>query len=532
MMGRILFTDGIFHSGKDETDTFCYMAVERGKIIGTYQTKPEWAGRCREISLRGQHVYPCLIDAHVHMLQTIAVAAMGFSVCQITEEGVKPDDLAGVEERIRAYAKGQKANAIIAASNYILSAVKERRLPTKTELDDWGGGRAVVVYNIDGHSSALSTEMLKKIGIEPEGHDGILSGEAHERVQGKLTDVIASSITLPILAKGIANFHNMCAEYGIALVGALEGNGDSAKDKTMGLIVGLARRSDVGVRFYFQYMDQEKAGKFAKYQKNPRIGGCGDWEMDGSVGSHSAAFCVPFRDTGNVSDCYYSQEEVDQAVQTFDRAGYQIASHAIGDRAVERILKALSGTDSNRMHRIEHCEFVTDETLKILLELGKNKLAVVMQPGYSWIDRHYLHTYEQFLAPECMEEMRLRSLYDGGLCVCGSSDSPVQDMNPYVQMLGMVDFYIPGESLTAYEAFRTYTANPAKAMREEESYGTLEVGKRADFFVAEKDFFRLSAKEIGEFRPTRTYYGGKPYRHKAGGGWGLLKMLLKIPKAV
>ena len=181
-MGRILFTDGIFHSGKTETDVFHHMAVERGRIVGTYQTKPEWGRPCREISLRGQHVYPCLIDAHVHLLQTIAVQAMGVSVCEITKDGVRPDDLAGAERRIRDYAAEQGKNAIIAASNYIVSTIKERRLPTKTELDVWGGGRPVVVYNIDGHSSALSTEMLKKIGIVPDGHDGILMGEAHERV--------------------------------------------------------------------------------------------------------------------------------------------------------------------------------------------------------------------------------------------------------------------------------------------------------------------------------------------------------------
>jgi predicted amidohydrolase YtcJ len=531
-MSGILFTDGIFHSGKSEEDTFYCMAVEHGRIVGTYRSKPKRAGRYREVSLHGAHVYPCLIDAHVHLLHTIAAQAMGFSVCAITEDGVKPDCLAGVEQRIRDYAAGRKKGAMIAASNYIVSAVKERRLPTKEELDDWGGGRPVVVYNIDGHSSSLSTEMLRAAGLDPAGHDGILSGEAHERIQGKLTDIVASSVTLPVLARGIAAFHNRCADYGIALVGALEGNGDSGQDAATGLIVRLARRFDVGIRFYFQYMDRKKAEKFVKYQKHPRIGGCGDWEMDGAVGSHSAAFRLPFLDTRRTADCYYSQEETDEAVRLFDEAGWQIASHAIGDKAVERIVCALSKTTSGRMHRIEHCEFVTEETLQKLLALGGERLAVVMQPGYAWMDRRYLHTYEQFLDPGCMEEMRLRSFYDGGLCVCGSSDSPVQDMNPYTQMLGMVDFYRPDESLTPFQAFRAYTLYPAKAMGEESDYGTLEAGKRADFFTAASDFFRLSAQEIGQFRPAETYYGGKRYRRKSGSVSELVRMMFKKPENV
>lgn len=531
-MGKILFTDGIFHSGKSEEDVFHYLAVEDGRITGTYQDRPQDEKYSREFSLGGVHVYPCLIDSHVHLMFTIATAATGFPVCEITADGVQPHNLSGVERKIRDYVKGKKKDELIAASNYILSAMEERRLPTRAELDDWGGGRPIVIYNIDGHSSSLSTEMLCRIGINPDGHDGILSGEAHERVQGKLTDVIASSITLPVLAKGIANFHNTCAEYGITMVGALEGNGDSEQDATTALIVNLARRFDLNVRFYFQYMDSGKAEKFVGYQKHPRIGGCGDWEMDGSVGSHSAAFHLPYKDSGRTASCYYSQEEVNRAVQKMDQAGYQIASHAIGDRAVERILEALSQTASGRLHRIEHCEFVTEETLEKLLAWGRGRLAVVMQPGYAWIDRHYLHTYEQFLPEECMGEMRLRSFHDGGLCLCGSSDSPVQDMNPYVQMQGMVDFYQPKESLTAYEAFRAYTLHPARAMMEEADYGTLEVGKRADFFTAEKDFFHLPAGQVGEFRPSQTFYGGKPYRRKTGSVGELIKMMLRRPREI
>ena len=88
--------------------------------------------------------------------------------------------------------------------------------------------------------------------------------------------------------------------------------------------------------------------------------------------------------------------------------------------------------------------------------------------------------------------MRLKSLVDAGVCVCGSSDSPVQDMDPYLQMLGMVQFYHEEESLSPYQAFRCYTANAAKSIEEEAVRGTLEVGKAADFFTAGRDFFTLS----------------------------------------
>ena len=505
-MKKILFYDAIFHSGVSETDTFRFLEVTDGTITGTYQEKPADIRYSKEISLGGKHVYPCLIDGHVHMLFSIAVMAMGFNVCEITKDGVEPHDLAGVEKKIREYAAKKPKNAVIAAHNYILTAIDERRLPTRDELDDWAGGRPVVVYNIDGHCSALSTKMLLKLGIDPTQHNGLLTGEAHERVQGRLADIIGADMTLPLLAKGCANFQNACAEYGISVVGALEGNGDSPKDPTTSLIVKLARHFDVGVRFYFQYFDLKKAERFAKYQKRLRVGGCGDWEMDGATGSHSSAFYVPFRDTGTTAPCYYEQEVVDRVVMEADERGYQIASHAIGEAAIERIIAALNKTTSGRLHRIEHCEFHNDESLE---ELKKLRYAIMMQPGYAWIDKRYLNTYTQFLPQEIVDRLRFKTLYDAGICLCGSSDSPVQDLDPWLQMLGMAEFYIPEESITPYEAFRCYTINPARAILEEDERGTLEVGKAADFFTADADLFALDPKDIVSFRPVRNYYGGR-----------------------
>ena len=402
-------------------------------------------------------------------------------------------------------------------------------MPNKDELDDWAGGRAIVVYNIDGHSTALSSRMLEKIGEDSKKSNGILQGEDNERAQGRLLDVVGSSITLPVLARGIANFHNSCAEYGINIVAALEGNGDSEKDSSTKLIIQLARRFDMKIRLYLQYTDISRVEPFRKYMKNPRVGGCGDWEMDGATGSHSSAFRVPFLDTGKTAPCYFTQVEADGLVKTFSDGGYQIASHAIGECAVERLLDAFDKVDNGHFNRIEHCEFHDDAAFE---RLAQGRYAVMMQPGYAWIDKRYLHTYEQFLPKEICDRLKFKKLYDAGICLCGSSDSPVQDMDPYQQMLGMVQFYNEEESITPYEAMVTYTKNPAKALEEADEFGTLEPGKTADFFTADQDFFTLSPLEIAAFRPIQTYYGGTAYKKKKGTVGELLKLLLKKPQLI
>lgn len=258
----------------------------------------------------------------------------------------------------------------------------------------------------------------------------------------------------------------------------------------------------------------------------PRIGGCGQWEMDGSVGSHSAAFSVPFKDTGLQSPCYFEQSQVDAFVADAMKAGFQIGSHAIGDLAIDRLVRAYDRSydpESRMLHIIEHCEFPSAETFETIRQ---GRYAIMMQPGYAWIDKRFLHSYEQTLPQKILDEMKLKSFYDAGLCVCGSSDSPVQDLDPYLQMQGMTQFYNPEESLTPFEAFRCYTANAAKALMEEKERGTLEVGKTADFFTMDNDLFSADPSTISKLRPNQTYIRGKAWKQKSPSIWGLVRMML------
>ena len=526
-MKKILFTDAVIHTMEKKDTVASAMLVEEGRIK-MLDPAPEQMKGSRVVSLKGRHVYPCLIDGHVHLLYTVVLLAAGFDVCRILDGKVIPENMKGVERALRDFAATKAPDEIVVGNQYIMTAVQEHRLPTRKELDDWCGGRAAVIYTIDGHASALSSAMLKKLGLDIKG-DGVLTGEAHERIQGRITDLIAAGVTPGILARGIAIFHNLCADYGISCVGALDGNGDSEKDPTTKLILFLASRFDMDVRFYLQYMDIEKAQSLRRYQGRPRIGGCGDWEMDGSIGAHSAAFSRPYRDTGDCAPAYFTQEQVDAAVCEADRRGYQIASHAIGDLAVERIVRALGKTKSGRMHRIEHCEFTSDEMME---EIAREGYAVMAQPGYSWIDKRYLHTYERYLSPETLKQMRFADFLRRGICICGSSDSPVQSLDPWLQILGMTQFYREEESITPYEALRCYTVHPARALMEERERGMLLAGMRADFFTSDRDLFQLSPKELGNFRPLGTWYGGKPARRWKGTAGELAGMLLRRPKKV
>lgn len=532
MKESTLFYDGWFHPMKSESEVFRYLGVTDGKITWLSNNPPDEEYGQKQ-SLGGRHAYPAMIDSHLHLTYSLVLAASSFTVCEVKNGRIEPDTLTGVKEKIMQFSGSAGKSEILVGNNFIVSAMKEKRLPTRQELDEWSGGRAMVVYNIDGHSSSLSTAMLEKAGISSERGDGILKGKEHEFNQGKITTLIGKSVTPAKLAKGIANFTNECTKYGISHVCALDGNGDVEKDSLTRLMAQLFRRMELEVRFFPQYMDVEKAAYFRKYQRQPRIGGCGEWEMDGSVGSHSAAFYEPYADSGTTGECYYEADKLETVTRGAAGDGYQISSHAIGEAAIDRIagaMKEIPKPEKGPLHRIDHFEFPSEAAVRQVIE---ENLAVTVQPGFSWLDRHYLHSYRQFLPEKLIKrQVPLKRLMDAGVCVCGSSDSPVQSINPFEQMLGMVDFYIPEQSLSPYEALCTYTKNAALMLGESDEIGTLENGKRANFFLTEKDILNSDKNSIGSFEAEALYIDGKKREKKCGKTGELFSMLWKKPKRI
>ena len=522
MMQHCLFKEGYFHTMDTEDECYRYMGVTDGRISYLGDTRP--GGYFHECSLEERHVFPALIDSHLHLLYTMVLQAGSCVICEIRDGRVVPDTLDGVRQKIEEVCKTNRSKGIIVANQYIVSGIREGRMPNRQELDQWTEGRKIVLYNIDGHSSSMSTALMKELGIYQEGCDGILTGKDHEFIQGKVMESIGKAVTPKVLARGVANFTNLCIQYGIGGVCALDGSGDVPEDKLTRMLAKIASHMDIDVRLYPQFTDLTQAEQYRRYQSTPRVGGCGVWEMDGSVGSHSAAFYSPYRDTGTKGACYYTQEQVDDMLRKADEAGYQISSHAIGEAAIDRVLDGYAGFQPRRMHRIDHFEFPTPEAVKRIC--AEKNLAVTVQPGFSWIDRHYLKSYEQFLPDALIEQqVPLRTLMEHGVCVCGSSDSPVQEINPFDQMLGMIDFYRPEESLTMYQALCTYTKNPAAMLGEERDLGTLEVGKRANFLVSDQNLLELDRHTIGNVQIRQLYLDGKACRRKKGSVAEFLAMM-------
>lgn len=522
---RTLFHNGRFHTLRREGELAPSVTVEAGSIVALGQKPQGFSGRT--VDMGGAHMYPALIDAHLHMMDTIALTAMGERLCSFEGGGVQPADMAGVERRVREVAarRGAGKGTLLVFGSYVSAAMAEGRLPNRWQLDAWTGGADVWVMSIDGHSGSCSSALLEKLGLERVAPDGIFGGEAYDANLGRLTAHMASRMTPAALARGIAHFCNQCAGYGISTVCALEGCDSAARDRTGELAAFLAQRMPLDVRLFPQYMDEAKLARVRGRMGAARVGGCMRWELDGSVGSRTAAFSRPFSD-GTQGSLYFDTEELACAVGHFARQGYQVSAHAIGDAAIDQLVGVLAAVPGR--HRIDHLEFPSEAAVQWACSA---KPFITVQPGYSWIDARFLHGYERFLdAGQIASQVPLARLARSGVPLCGSSDSPVQTVDPFLQMRGMRQFAIPGQALTGFEALRTYTANGGEMLGEKK--GLLAEGYEASFFACDADLETCGADALEGLRARGLWLRGEAYRPFGGALATWARLLRTRPRPI
>lgn len=501
-MSRTLFENGTIHTFNKNFDTFSYMGVDNGKIVYLGNERPNGYKKC--VNLNGKHIAPTLYDSHIHMLYTIVLAGESFTLSEIKVGEVYPKTVDETLKRIECFAKAHSKNKVIVANGFIPSAFESPRLLTKAELDKVAPGKAVIIYTIDGHSSSLSSEMLKALNIESD--DGIMRGEAHEFIQGKVTDVIAKNLNVKNLAQGIASFVNTLRSYGMRGVSALDGNEDVEKDTLTDALAFIASKLPIDVAFFPEYQNYDRVKPFFKKQKVKRCGGCGAWELDGSVGSLSAAFYTPYKGSKDSGHTYYSYERVKAQVEKAISMDMLLTAHAIGPMAIDQIVNAYYENkeqlnNNTGLYRIDHFEFPTREAVEKAKEM---RLGISIQPGFSYIDKLALHSYEKYLTDEMLSLIvPLKEMVNSNALLLGSSDSPVQDLDPYLQMKGMINYYVKEQSLKPREAYCTYSVNPGIVRGEDWS---LHIGGDADFNIYSKD---MEKEELTKSDLTAHYIKGK-----------------------
>jgi predicted amidohydrolase YtcJ len=236
---------------------------------------------------------------------------------------------------------------------------------------------------------------------------------------------------------------------------------------------------------------------------------------DGGMMARTAALTWPYEGMDTAGQLQDDPDLMRAAIVDGHAAGWQLAVHAIGDRAVDFALDALAEAQHtvprpDARHRIEHCGLVRPEQLARIAELN---VIPVIQPTFLYA---YGDDYAKIMGPERSPWMyRGKSFLDRGIVVAGSSDRPVADGRPLRAIQFMAERKSkegnpigPDEAITVHQALAAYTTGAAYACRQENALGTITPGKLADFAILETNPLTTDISEIGDIKIAATVIDG------------------------
>jgi len=248
-------------------------------------------------------------------------------------------------------------------------------------------------------------------------------------------------------------------------------------------------------------------------------------QIDGALGSHGAWLLEPYADHEGTGLVLEPVEEIEETARIALRHGFQLATHAIGDRANREVLdlyeRAFAGypNPGELRWRIEHAQHLHPDDVPRFAALG---VVAAMQGVHCTSDAPWV---PKRLGPEraAAESYLWRSLIDSGAVVGNGTDTPVEDVDPIPSFYASVSrrladgsVFRPEQAMTREEALRSYTLDNAWAAFEEGSKGSLEPGKLADVVVLSLDVLRVPEDRIRDARVDLTIVGGEVRYRRQG----------------
>lgn len=501
------------------------VAITRGKIaaVGTTEEIQHWVGpQTKVIDLEGKFVLPGFNDAHTHL------ADAGQGSLSVNVEGTR--SVADFQQRIRARLSEFEPGTWVVGRGWDHSLWQENRMPTRADLDAVSTSHPMFFTRVDGHSAVANSLALERAGItrsseQPEGGeiardaDGEPTGWLKENATGLVSGLI-SAPTSEQRKRGLLLALAEAARYGVTSVQ------DNSSWEDFLALRELKQEGKLTLRVTEWLPFDAPLNRLEEMRKE---GGATDpWlktgalkgVTDGSGGSLSAAMLEPFANApDNHGILHYDPEQLKKMVVDRDAAGFQIALHAIGDRANRVALDAFEAAlkinkRRNARHKIEHAQFVHRDDFARFKELD---VIASMQPCHLLADMRWAPT---ILGPEReYEGYAVGTMRKAGARLAFGTDYPVEHINPLRGLYAAVtrEFedggpeggWLPGEKVSLEEAIHAYTLGSAFAEFEERRKGTLSPGKFADLIVLSQDITHVSPSELLRTDVLLTMVGGK-----------------------
>lgn len=484
------------------------------------------------VDLNGLTVIPGFNDCHCHIL------SLGLALRSLD---VSADAVATIEELKRAVAQraGESAaDTWVVGRGYDQNMLAEHRHPSRADLDEVAPNHPVVLYHTSGHvltcnSRALILAGLTSSSATPPG--GEIERDEHGELTGLLKespamDLVSHLIPLPDrnrAALAVEDAMRVMAGFGITSATDAATGHWGAFEPEVAAYQQAARGNNLAGRIGLLPQIMLVAPPDTDERYGPGdfdIDADPDWLMisgtkifsDGALSTRTAALRQPYLgEPSNNGILLWESNALGDSMRRAHIAGWQIATHALGDRAVETVVQcyraalAASPRPEHR-HRIEHCMIVDEPLSRTIKQLG---IVPVLQPDIHRLGDGYITALGKERASEVIPMELFKRL---AIPVAFSSDAPVIPCNPLEVIRSAMERRTPSgvalgphHIVSAMEAIRCYTAGSAYATHTDMKKGRLRTGMFADFVVLSRDPATTSIDQWGDVRVVRTVTGGR-----------------------
>jgi predicted amidohydrolase YtcJ len=514
------------------------------------------------IDAQAKTVIPGFIDAHAHVL------GLGVSLTELNLVGtVSAEEIVKlVAGRVKQAKPGEWIRGKGWDQNDWGGAAGEKPFPTAAALDKVSPNNPVILSRIDGHALWVNSKAMKMAAQQSDLNVDVVGGKIHRDRVGMPTGIFvdnAMSLILKVVpeytreekAAMYQRAFDECLKYGIT------GIHDMGIDKSdFEIYKERAERHDLPLRIYaFARGDGElwkemlKTGAYIDALHYQFVLRGIKLYVDGALGSRGAALIEPYNDEPENRGLITTQPETilsltGQALEY----GFQVATHAIGDRANRIVLDAYEKAmqqhplkSINARLRIEHAQVISDEDIPRFKKLN---VIPSMQPTHCTSDMYWAQAR---LGPDRVRgAYAWRLLLDDGNIIASGSDFPVEHPNPLAGFYAAItrqdkngipqnaddiqhyfqlsadgidnpkhfeNGWYAEQRMTREEALRSFTIWAAYAEFAANQKGSIEEGKLADLVILSKDIMKSEPKEIISTEVEATIVGGKiRYQRLAG----------------
>jgi predicted amidohydrolase YtcJ len=492
-------------------------AVSEGKFtaIGTNSDILAKFSAGKVIDAEGKPVYPGFIDAHCHFYGY----ALSLQQVDLTGSRSFEEVLAILNDKSR-----EIPGEWLVGRGWDHNKWPGKRFPDRSLLDKQFPGRPVVLIRVDGHVVLANGEALKRAGIglvnvfqpgEVETKNGMLTGILSENAADRMRNAIPVPDHI-ILTELIRKAQQNCIAVGLTGVSDAGLEFDQVQ-----FIDSLQKSGTLKMHVYGMLAPSEKNlenfVKKGKYITSGLTIRSVKLYSDGSLGSRTALLKNPYSDDpGNTGILATPKDSVMKICQLAFSSGYQVNTHAIGDSAVRIVLdiysEFLKGNNDLRW-RIEHSQVVDPVDLPLF---GKYCIIPSIQSTHATSDMYWAG--ERLGSQRIKWAYAYKNLLDQNSWLPNGTDFPIESINPVFtfyaavarkDLKGWPDHGFQAENaLSREEALRSITIWAAKANFDENSMGSIEVGKRADFVILDKDIMTVPEKEIATAKVSKLFIEG------------------------